>query len=208
MNTESKETDTVTKTLSLTRWHKALERLNSSIAEKTALVEKRTKHTLFYTETKEAYSQKMVDDFCLEAMDAFDSIVNMNNDVCNIRCAIAKANNEYHISSYLSQIDSCNRSIAFCKKILSPNELLDEHQHSIEYSVFSNLKSQPSSLNVQPSSICYNIRVLDDKSKLKFSKLLEKSQRKLVELSDLLSDANRNQIEITISKDSEVGAFL
>lgn len=196
---------TQTVSLTLTRWHKVVERLNASITEAVEVANKRLMQTTFNVLTKQAYTAQALADIRQEGLNALRLADTLLADVARIRAAVGEANVTHRITQKLSEMDVATRQMNLYKSFLNARE------GKIDFDTFSTVEVQPSS---NGHSLCgsdqnaFGMAVINSVDMEEIKAKAAEYKRLAARLSDEVADANRTKVSIELSKEALDAASL
>jgi hypothetical protein len=181
--------------LTLTRWHKVIERLNSAANELIAKAEQQLLGMTIDISAKAAIPGSVVELRSQRGMQMLEEADLLLKDVSAIRVALSEANTKVGITGKLAMMDVAARQ-AKMWKTFSQND-----DTKMSYEMFALI--DPASQRTGYGQGVYRIAVLSeaevDAAQVKY----EMYKRQATVLSDEIADANREKLTIDISEISK-----
>lgn len=184
-----------TKKLALTRWHKVVERINAAIGEEMQTAKSRLVSTSFNVTSKGAYSAEKVASMRKEGWGATEQVWVLLEDLARIRMAVAEANMKVGISEKLTLINVATRQLDLLRSLESANE------GKMSFEAFQSLDSASyvKSDMYSRGDTNVGIEMILPEVLVELKEKTASLKRKIDNLSDEISDANKTQVEVTLS---------
>lgn len=179
-------------TLTLSRWHKVVERVNSAVKEKTTNITT----TLGNTRVQGFSGQVQIEELDVKAQKARDQIAEvilLVEDLVVVREALASANVANKVNGLVSLQDALAKQVSLIRGVLS-----QQTPEMVAYKSLSEYKSFEVTRGYREES-GIKLSLLSQPEVESLEQQLAAIQARLNSLADELADINAAKLEITVS---------
>ena len=197
----------ISKSFTLTRWHKIVERLNGAIGELSQTAKKRLAENSFDVKTRSIYTEEKVSKMAKEGLEALTKAQELLKDVTLIRQNLAEENVRSGVSSRLSEIDTLQREASLIRSMVTGVE------DKLSLKDFLTLDPQDFNQNnasslIRGNASAFGVTVISEHETETLKQRLASIKKRISNLSDEVADANRGKISIDLSKEAIEAADL
>ena len=183
--------------LTLTRWHKVVERINAAIKEREARVVAAFTAATISPWNKEGVEQKAAD-MAARAKADLALIEEGSAAVAAIRSALAQRNAEIGISARLAEVEAANRRIALYRAVLEKQDVdMVQPEHMRHVPALAVPEGELSWGRREPPRI--TLQVADAALLAELASKLAREQARSHALLDDIADLNREKLELEVA---------
>jgi hypothetical protein len=192
----STEEKTVKHTLTLTRWHKVAERINSALKERDARVVAAFTAATISPWNKEGVEQKAAG--IAERGKADLALVEQGSAaVAAIRSALARRNAELGIAARLAEVEAANRRIALYRAVLEKQSVDMVQPEHVRHVPAHAVAEEPAWGRREAPRI--TLQVADGALLAELAVKLAREQARSHALLDEIADLNREKLELEVA---------
>ena len=183
--------------LTLTRWHKVVERINAALKERDARVVGAFTAATISPWNKEGVEQKAAD-MAARAKGDLAVVEEGTAAVAAIRSALAHRNAEIGIAARLAEVEAANRRIALYRAVLEKQSVdMVQPEHVRHVPALAVPESELSWGRREPPRI--TLQVADAALLAELTSKLAREQARSHALLDEIADLNREKLELDIA---------
>lgn len=178
--------------LTLTRWHKVVERLRDEIKRQEAEVETLEEQTYFDSKLSSKVLKERILKAGMKQHSTIDSAMELMAVVTQIRTEVAKQNAKLGITERLNKVEQLNKEVAMLQKVIDRNA-----QKTLSADDLDELKPGTESSNhlfIARTSV----KALSAEQEQSMSERVQELRRKSHGLTDEIADINRSIVSIEL----------
>lgn len=187
-------------TLTLSRWHKVVERMNTALKEREANVKKAFTATTVSPWNKEGIEEKTAS-IARRAADDLALIETGARAVAQIRAALAIRNAELGVAARLAEAEAANRAVALYKSVLEGQDADMVRPESVRGLPVALVGETDPFAFGRRAAPTVKLQTADEALVESLREKLAREQARATRLLDEVADLNREKIEIDVPRE-------